>query len=443
MWTNEHTAETTLDRETVWAALRDLHTGTAHLRGRRHLRTPRTIRRRHRTDRHARRPGSVPVDDHRPRRERDLRRPHRVRRRSCSPSGTPSFRSTSGTRSRTASRSTAKAPTRSVPNSARRSAATSPSRWMRCSTQARRSRMTRFPEGPATSPGFLLWHTTLRWQRVMAAALAPLDLTHVQFVILASTWWLNGQGEHPKQSRLSEYTGSDARMTSEVVGRLIAKGLLERTPDPEDARAKVLTVTLRRRRRRGTRDRRGRSRRRSLLRPGAETPARPGHPAPDPRRALTRPIRWSGDRDLSDPAHRRRVRSCHRRCGPSAVARRHRPTRPRSTSGCSRTSADSSAARQTEDALAEARDYLGDRRTTAVYDDAIPRPRLAGRHGQFVGRAAHRARGRRRRQLGDQLGHRRTDPPPTRHRPRPPRRASCAPLTRSAYRSPSSPSRNR
>ncbi len=103
--------------------------------------------------------------------------------------------------------------------------------------------MTRFPEGPATSPGFLLWHTTLRWQRVMAAALAPLDLTHVQFVILASTWWLNGQDEKPRQSRLSEYTGSDARMTSEVVGRLIAKGLLVRTPDPEDARAKALSVT--------------------------------------------------------------------------------------------------------------------------------------------------------------------------------------------------------
>lgn len=103
--------------------------------------------------------------------------------------------------------------------------------------------MTRFPEGPATSPGFLLWHTTLRWQRVMAAALAPLDLTHVQFVILASTWWLNGQGENPRQSRLSEYTGSDARMTSEVVARLISKGLLDRAPDPEDARAKVLAVT--------------------------------------------------------------------------------------------------------------------------------------------------------------------------------------------------------
>jgi DNA-binding MarR family transcriptional regulator len=103
--------------------------------------------------------------------------------------------------------------------------------------------MTKFPEGPSMSPGFLLWHTTLRWQRAMASALAPFDLTHVQFVILASTWWLNGAGERPNQARLSEYTGSDARMTSEVIRRLLAKGLVERAPDPADSRAKVLSVT--------------------------------------------------------------------------------------------------------------------------------------------------------------------------------------------------------
>ncbi|MEO7017297.1 MAG: MarR family winged helix-turn-helix transcriptional regulator [Leifsonia sp.] len=103
--------------------------------------------------------------------------------------------------------------------------------------------MTKFPEGPSVSPGFLLWHTTLRWQRAMVTALTPVGLTHVQFVILASTWWLNGQGERPNQAQLSDYTGSDARMTSEVIRRLLAKGLLERAPDPADARAKVLAVT--------------------------------------------------------------------------------------------------------------------------------------------------------------------------------------------------------
>lgn len=103
--------------------------------------------------------------------------------------------------------------------------------------------MTDFPEGPATSPGFLLWHATLRWQRAMVEALRPHDLTHAQFVLLASVWWLNGQSESPSQARLSEQTGSDPRMTSEVVRRLVAKGLLERTPDPADSRAKVLRVT--------------------------------------------------------------------------------------------------------------------------------------------------------------------------------------------------------
>ncbi len=103
--------------------------------------------------------------------------------------------------------------------------------------------MTDFPEGPSTSPGFLLWHATLRWQRAMVAALAPHDLTHAQFVLLATTWWLGGQGERPSQARLSELTGSDPRMTSEVVRRLVAKGLLERETDPSDSRAKVLQAT--------------------------------------------------------------------------------------------------------------------------------------------------------------------------------------------------------
>ena len=51
--------------------------------------------------------------------------------------------------------------------------------------------MTRFENGPGESPGFLLWHTTMRWQRSMAAALHPLGLTHMQFVLLASAWWMS------------------------------------------------------------------------------------------------------------------------------------------------------------------------------------------------------------------------------------------------------------
>ncbi|MFI6847112.1 MarR family transcriptional regulator [Kitasatospora sp. NBC_00085] len=99
------------------------------------------------------------------------------------------------------------------------------------------------PLSPGESPGFLLWHATLRWQREIAAALAPLGLTHVQFVLLACTWWLNTQGEHPNQLAVARQAGTDVKMTSQVLRTLEGKGLIEREVDPADTRAKRLRVT--------------------------------------------------------------------------------------------------------------------------------------------------------------------------------------------------------
>src|SRR5262245_54467756 len=101
------------------------------------------------------------------------------------------------------------------------------------------------PLDPADSPGFVLWHVTLRWQRDIAAALAPLDLTHVQFVLLASAWWLNRAGEAPRQHALASHAGTDVKMTSQVLQKLEDKGLIEREVDPSDTRAKLLRVTPR------------------------------------------------------------------------------------------------------------------------------------------------------------------------------------------------------
>jgi DNA-binding MarR family transcriptional regulator len=103
--------------------------------------------------------------------------------------------------------------------------------------------VTRYPQGPAASPGFLLWHLTLAWQRAIAAVLAPLGLTHVQFVLLACAWWLGRQGEVPNQLQLARQAGTDVKMTSQVVRRLEAKGLLDRQIDPDDTRARRLHLT--------------------------------------------------------------------------------------------------------------------------------------------------------------------------------------------------------
>ena len=103
------------------------------------------------------------------------------------------------------------------------------------------------PDHPDVSawekPGFLLWHATLRWQRLITATLKPIGLTHVQFVLLASTWFLESRTGPPSQRELADHAGTDAMMTSQVLRSLEAAGLMERHPDPTDARIKRLTVT--------------------------------------------------------------------------------------------------------------------------------------------------------------------------------------------------------
>jgi DNA-binding MarR family transcriptional regulator len=103
--------------------------------------------------------------------------------------------------------------------------------------------VTRFGDSPAASPGYLLWCVTLSWQRAVAAALRPLGLTHVQFVLLVSTWWLHEHGSGPSQVELARHAAIDVKMTSQVVRTLEGKALLTREPDPADARVRRLRPT--------------------------------------------------------------------------------------------------------------------------------------------------------------------------------------------------------
>jgi DNA-binding MarR family transcriptional regulator len=92
-------------------------------------------------------------------------------------------------------------------------------------------------------PGFLLWHSTLRWQRHVASELGPLGLTHAQFLFLGSTWYLGHDGDPPSQRQLAAHTGCDPMMTSQVVRVLEQRGLLSRLPDEEDRRARLVQLT--------------------------------------------------------------------------------------------------------------------------------------------------------------------------------------------------------
>lgn len=96
--------------------------------------------------------------------------------------------------------------------------------------------------GPAESPGFLLWKISNAWQRRLRVALQPYELTHSQFVLLATVTWF-GAEETLTQARLSQLSGIDPMTTSQVLRALEAALLIQRVDHPQDPRAKAITVT--------------------------------------------------------------------------------------------------------------------------------------------------------------------------------------------------------
>ena len=97
-------------------------------------------------------------------------------------------------------------------------------------------------ESADDSPGLMLWRATNRWQAAQRAALKPFDLTHVQFVLLASLAYLDTDGP-VTQKQLADHAATDVMMTSQVLRTLENAGLVRRAPHPSDRRARALAVT--------------------------------------------------------------------------------------------------------------------------------------------------------------------------------------------------------
>lgn len=96
--------------------------------------------------------------------------------------------------------------------------------------------------GPLLSPGFWLHQAALAWRAELDTRLRPLGLTPTQFLLLASTGWLERTGK-PTQQSVAEHAGADRMMTSKVVRTLEERGLLQRESDEDDARALRLALT--------------------------------------------------------------------------------------------------------------------------------------------------------------------------------------------------------
>ncbi len=98
-------------------------------------------------------------------------------------------------------------------------------------------------EKPEESTGFLLWQVTNLWQREIKKALEKYGLTHSQFVLMASMYWLELDKQKSTQIVLSNHTKIDPMTTSTVLRTLQKKGLVLRKEHENDTRAKTVQLT--------------------------------------------------------------------------------------------------------------------------------------------------------------------------------------------------------
>jgi DNA-binding MarR family transcriptional regulator len=104
------------------------------------------------------------------------------------------------------------------------------------------SKVSRF-SAPKESAGYLLWQVTHSWQRQVELTLLELDITHLQFLLLAGIGWLTRNGDLPTQVQLAEFCKINVMQISQVAQKLEVKKLIKRTTHSSDTRAKVLKLT--------------------------------------------------------------------------------------------------------------------------------------------------------------------------------------------------------
>ena len=93
------------------------------------------------------------------------------------------------------------------------------------------------------SSGYLLWQLTMLWQRKIKRGLDKIEITHTQFVLLASLAWLAKSGGVVTQIDIANHSKTDRMMVSKVLRTLQKKGYITRQEHTTDTRAKTITLT--------------------------------------------------------------------------------------------------------------------------------------------------------------------------------------------------------
>lgn len=98
-------------------------------------------------------------------------------------------------------------------------------------------------ETPEDSPGFLLWQTTITWQRLIKKALDAHNISHAQFVVMAVLLWFEEHHQDPTQIAIARLSKLDQMTVSKSLKKLIYQGYINRKESVKDTRAKWVSLT--------------------------------------------------------------------------------------------------------------------------------------------------------------------------------------------------------
>lgn len=98
-------------------------------------------------------------------------------------------------------------------------------------------------DAPEDSPGFLLWQTTMIWQRQIKKALEKYNVSHAQFVIMATLMWFEAHGYDTTQILIVNQTKLDKMTVSKSLKKLVLMEFVNRIEHEIDTRAKSVSLT--------------------------------------------------------------------------------------------------------------------------------------------------------------------------------------------------------
>lgn len=93
------------------------------------------------------------------------------------------------------------------------------------------------------SVGLVFWKVSVLWQRKIKEALNKINITHTQFVVLATIQELSENNEMITQKIISDFSSIDVMTISSVLRLLEKNKFIERKAHPKDTRANLILMT--------------------------------------------------------------------------------------------------------------------------------------------------------------------------------------------------------